>query len=217
MRERTSHGLRALAAFAALQLAACMQGQVGSDEDEALALEEPAGTSPGIVAMDGGLAMPMSDSGMTHTTDGSTHAHAADAGAHAHGPDGGMTMSDAPCNADYPRYRPGLSVKAGDMTVLAVSMVPAPPRQRVPNDWVLQLFDASGTPVADATIANATSYMLVHGHSGNSRPIVVPQQTPGQFKLDNIDFKMRGPWEVLFDVTRQGGRPTLVTFKICVE
>ena len=215
MSERTTLGLRALAACAALQLTACMQGQDDIDgvDQDGFALEQP-----GMASIDGGMMpMPMGDGGMTHTMDASGHTHAADAGAHAHDGGGGMTMGDAPCTPDYPRYRPGLSVKAGELTVVVVSMAPAPPRQRVPNDWILQLFDASGSPVTDATIENASTNMSVHGHTGNSLPRVVPQPAPGQFKLDNLAFQMRGPWEVLFDVTRQGGRPTLVTFKACVE
>jgi len=200
---------RVLGACAALQLAACMQGATdGVDGDEALTLAQQD-----AVSVDGGMKMPMVDGGMAHAM--ADHAHAADAGMHAH--DGDMPMGDTPCTATHPRYRPGLSVKVADLTIVATSMVPAPPRQRVPNDWILQLFDASGSPVTDATIENAYSWMIAHGHGGSTRPGIIPQPTPGQFKLDNIDFKMRGPWEVLFTVTRPGAKEALVTFNICVE
>lgn len=124
---------------------------------------------------------------------------------------------DAPCTSDYPRFEPDLSVTAGDLTVRVVSVAPEPPRQKTPNDWVVQLEDAAGEPVDGATLSNPASYMEVHRHYGKTPPVVQVQKKPGQFKLDNIDFKMRGPWEVLFDVELESGEKQPVSIKICVE
>ena len=60
--------------------------------------------------------------------------------------------------------------------------------------------------------------MGAHGHYGTFTPAVVALDEPGRFKLESLDFTMRGPWEVLFDVTPAGATSAQrVTFNICVE
>jgi outer membrane protein W len=56
----------------------------------------------------------------------------------------------------------------------------------------------------------------VHLHYGKTPPKVVVQSEPGRVQLAGIDFKMRGPWQVNFDVV-SGGKPTLTTFQVCVQ
>ena len=59
--------------------------------------------------------------------------------------------------------------------------------------------------------------MEVHRHFGKTPPVVVVEPEPGRFRLKAIDFKMRGPWEVLFDVERASQKPVAVRVKVCVE
>jgi hypothetical protein len=121
-----------------------------------------------------------------------------------------------PCGADYPVFSNGMTAKADDLTVNLLSVSPEPPRQQTPNNWLLEVVDATGAPVSGAEIDAPDSYMPAHGHHGRTQPKVVAQTQPGRVQLSAIDFKMRGPWQVNFDVV-SGGKSTLATFQICVQ
>jgi hypothetical protein len=122
-----------------------------------------------------------------------------------------------PCDASYPSFTPGMSVMAGAMTVKLQSIRPAPPRQKVKNDWVVQVLDASGAPAPEIALAYADSYMPVHRHHGNTPPVPAAGTEPGSAQLNDIDFIMRGPWQVIFDVQQRGTKVGTATFQICVE
>ncbi len=124
---------------------------------------------------------------------------------------------DAPCDASYPSFTPGMSVQAGALTVKLQSVNPEPPRQRMKNDWVLQVVDAAGAPVSGATLANGSSYMPVHRHGGRTKPTSSVGSEPGSVLLNDIDFIMRGPWQVIFDVQQNGATVGTATLQICVE
>jgi hypothetical protein len=126
-------------------------------------------------------------------------------------------LEDVPCTAEYPVFSPGRTAKAGDLTVKLLSVSPEPPRQQTPNNWILEVVDAAGAPVANAQIQNPDSFMKVHNHHGRTLPKAVPQSEPGRVQLSAIDFKMRGPWQVNFDVVVAGGKPTASSFWICVQ
>ncbi len=153
--------------------------------------------------------------------DAPTDAHAghADAAVHADtGTDAGDDLPDeVPCDAAYPSFTPGMSVNAGALKVKLLSITPAPPRQKVKNDWVVQVVDASGAPATGITLANGDSYMPVHRHHGNTPPISAAGTEPGTAQLNDIDFIMRGPWQVIFDVLQNGAPVGTATFQICVE
>ena len=131
------------------------------------------------------------------------------------GPDDGE--EEVPCRAEYPVYHEGITVKAGELTVSLLTVSPEPPRQQTPNTWMLEVKDAAGAPAAGFTIENPDSYMPVHGHKGKRPPKVVPQSEPGRVQLAAIDFTMRGPWQVNFDVVPQGGAAIPATLQICVQ
>jgi hypothetical protein len=136
--------------------------------------------------------------------------------------DAGLTddvevYEDVPCAADYPVYKDGMSAKAGELVVRLLSVSPAPPRQKTPNNWVFSVVDAEGTPVSGVSFGTPDSYMPVHRHHGRTPPIAAAGTQPGQVLLNAIDFKMRGPWQVNFDVVPAGGQPIATTFQICVE
>jgi hypothetical protein len=141
-------------------------------------------------------------------------------------PDGGhddvhhdahMEYEEVRCEATHPGLKPGLSVMAGDLTVRVVSHDPErAARQKVKNDWVLEVVDGSGAPVTDVEGTSATAFMQVHGHYGLPAPVIVKLPEPGRFKLDNINFSMRGPWEVSFSMQRGEAKPN-AKFSICVE
>jgi len=133
-----------------------------------------------------------------------------------HHPDAGEEEEDVPCTPEYPAYSDGMTAKAGDLTVRLVSVSPEPPRQQTPNNWALEVVDAAGKPVSGVTIDTPDSFMKVHNHHGRTQPKVVVESEPGRVKLNAIDFKMRGPWWVTFNVA-SGGKTNEAKFWICVE
>ncbi|HEX5657262.1 MAG TPA: hypothetical protein VFX59_08700 [Polyangiales bacterium] len=143
------------------------------------------------------------------------HEHDHDAAAEADTDD--HTDEEVPCDASYPSFTPGMSVKAGDLTVKLLAVKPEPPRQKVKNDWVLQVVDASGATVSGITLANASSYMPVHRHGGRTKPTSAAGSEPATVQLNDIDFIMRGPWQVIFDVQQNGAKAATATLQICVE
>ncbi|MDB4971806.1 MAG: hypothetical protein JWN48_147 [Myxococcaceae bacterium] len=140
-----------------------------------------------------------------------------DSGADAAAADDLDEDEDVPCTPDFPDYSDGMTAKAGDLTVRLLHVSPEPPRQQTPNTWVIEIVQADQTPALDATVSNADSYMPVHRHHGITRPVVQAGAAPGQTKISAINFKMRGPWQVNFDVTPAGGKPIITTFQVCVQ
>lgn len=124
---------------------------------------------------------------------------------------------DALCGPTYPDYAPGMSVKVGTLTAALHSVRPTPPRQKVPNDWSIEIRDESGKPIPDVSLSNPDSFMPVHNHHGRTPPSIATLPEPGRAQLKAIDFRMRGPWQVLFDVERAGAKVGTATFQICVR
>ncbi len=122
-----------------------------------------------------------------------------------------------PCTADYPTYHAGLNMTVNGVTATLMSADPAPPRQKVRNDWAVALTDSSGAPMSDFEIETPDTYMPVHRHHGATLPMVSIEGTPGQFKLNALNFTMPGPWLTIFSVAPTNGQSALFQFKICVE
>ncbi|MDB4987814.1 MAG: hypothetical protein JWN04_2992 [Myxococcaceae bacterium] len=125
--------------------------------------------------------------------------------------------SEVPCPPDFPQYSAGMTTTVGDLTVRLLSASPAPPRQLVQNNWLIELVHADQTPATDAIVANADSYMPVHRHHGSTQPVVLPDATAGRVQINAINFRMRGPWQVNFNVTPAGGTAAIATFQVCVQ
>jgi hypothetical protein len=216
---RTTRCLRTIGACAALHvLAGCMTGDTGEGEPGETDARERAGqiaTAHGDAGAHAGHSIV--DAGKMAMMDGGMSGHDGMPG-HAGMGDGGPSESgDAICPPNFPRVAPAVT-KVGNLTVKVVSLTPRPPRQKVQNDWELEITDDTGAPVAGAGLLNPDSYMEVHRHYGKRPPVVQPLETPGHYLLDNIDFSMRGPWEVLFNLLPQGAdKATRFAIKVCVE
>ena len=217
MTYRTRSLRMTIGAFAALHvLSGCMQGEQDDVDELDPAAQMATAADGGMHAghsVDAGM-MGMHDAGMMghDGMDGMDGMHGHDMG------DGGMSESgDAICPDTMPRGAPAVT-KVGNYTVKVVSLSPRPPRQKVQNDWEVEITDDTGAPVVGARLLNPVSWMEVHLHNGKRPPVVQPLETPGHYKFDNIDFSMRGPWEVLFDLAPQGvDKPVRVSLKVCVE
>lgn len=121
------------------------------------------------------------------------------------------------CGAGYPDYAPGTAVKVGALTAKLVSARPSPPRQKVPNQWDVEISTESGAPATGVTLSNPDSFMPAHNHHGRTRPSVVAATEGSTARIDEIDFSMRGPWQVRVDLEQAGAKLGTATFQICVR
>jgi hypothetical protein len=64
------------------------------------------------------------------------------------------------------------------------------------NAWTLQLTDMDDVPLDDAAIEQACLFMSVHGHGVSLPADDVKPTHAGQFELKNMNFFMRGPWQI---------------------
>lgn len=130
---------------------------------------------------------------------------------------GGHADDDpVPCPPTHVGLKPGLEAVQGDLKLRIVGSDPEFARQKMRNDWDVEVLDATGAAVADATGEGATAFMAVHGHYGLPHPTIVPM-SGGRFKVDNIWFSMRGPWEVTIKVKRPNAAETAFELRVCVE
>lgn len=135
-------------------------------------------------------------------------------------PEGQVNEDDesaVPCTDSHPELSPGLSTTKEGLTLKVVSGEPTGARKKVRNDWILELVDESGAPVTDATFTGPKSYMQAHDHPGLPAPMIVDVAEAGRVKLDNINFSMRGPWEVYVSVERGEKAPVVFQINVCVE
>jgi hypothetical protein len=68
------------------------------------------------------------------------------------------------------------------------------------NAWTLELTDMDDVPLDDVAIEQACLFMTVHQHGVSLPADDVKPMPGGQFELKNINFFMRGPWDVEFAV-----------------
>lgn len=126
---------------------------------------------------------------------------------------------EVPCDPkEYPSYTPGLEATKGDVTVRLVEVDPEPPRQLQKNNWTVEVVDGSGEPLQGASITRADSWMIVHNHGGRHPPKIEKGASAGSFVLNDLDFRMRGPWQVRMDVKKSAdAAPVQVVLQVCVE
>jgi hypothetical protein len=93
--------------------------------------------------------------------------------------------------------------------------MPNPP-ERYNNNWVIDVVDANGEPVADATITKAQVYMPFHQHGRPATWTAMPE--PGRFKLA-LNFFMRGFFEVRLTMSSQSAEASneYIVFSYCVQ
>jgi hypothetical protein len=117
------------------------------------------------------------------------------------------------CGPAYPEFAPGMTVDAGALRVRLLSATPTPPRQKVPNHWAIEVTSEAGAKLSDVTLSNPDSFMPVHNHHGRSKPAIAPDA----LRIEDIDFNMRGPWQVLVDLNQGGSKVGTATFQVCVR
>ncbi len=125
--------------------------------------------------------------------------------------DGGDTKTDSQCDA----YSAGLT-KTGDAGLISVvleSSSPAPPA-RANNDWMIQVLDANGAPISDATV-NVTPYMPQHGHGTSVKAVITPMGN-GEYELNPVNFVMAGVWEITIDVKLTDGTTDKAKYTLCI-
>ena len=98
--------------------------------------------------------------------------------------------------------------------VEVIDALPAEPERNL-NDWTIEVRARDGTPVA-AELARAETFMPVHGHDGRVRPRMTALSAPGLFRLERLNFTMRGPWEVRLWLRSTELAEDELVFDVCV-
>jgi hypothetical protein len=121
------------------------------------------------------------------------------------------------CPDNIPAFALGMKAqgKQGKLTAKLISASREPPLRYL-NDWTVELGDAAGEALEDATIHTALPFMPIHGHDGNVKPVVKKLSQPGRFAVNGLNFNMRGPWEVRLSLRSPSAGDDDVVFEICV-
>jgi hypothetical protein len=80
------------------------------------------------------------------------------------------------------------------------------------EQWTLHVETADGEPVNGATV-NVRGGMPQHGHGLPSQPRAVATGTPGEYRVEGLQFSMPGWWELSFYIASQK-RDDTVTFNL---
>jgi hypothetical protein len=78
------------------------------------------------------------------------------------------------------------------------------PPHKLLNTWTIELTDLQGEPLADAELVDFCTFMPVHGHGTGPLGDITPLDEPGRFEIEEMNFVMRGPWEVQLAVNPGG-------------
>jgi hypothetical protein len=147
------------------------------------------------------------------STSGSPSPSFADAGAEGESPDAAAVCSDD--DAYTPETIVSALTKQGTSGALGFELVSASPLPPVLdyNTWVLQLRDASGQLVTDATFPTIGTWMPLHRHGSSIAPTYV-SNGDGTYTITLYLF-MAGLWQVTFDA-QAGSTTDSVTFTFCI-
>ncbi len=132
--------------------------------------------------------------------------------------DGGSGATPATgCAADGRKdiYAAGLTKPAGTFTVKLVEATPGPPIKGT-NAMTLELLDAEGRPVDDATVT-VTPWMPDHAHGSAVKPEVT-SLGGGRYSVEKVYLAMAGLWEIKVSVQpAAGGVLQEATFQFCLD
>ncbi len=108
--------------------------------------------------------------------------------------------------------------KTGAMgtTFRLVSSTPAPPEIN-DNVWQVELEDATGAPLAAATV-KVISFMPDHNHISPAIAVIT-EDPAGTYELDPVNMFMPGVWEITVQATPEGASQAMrdeATFVFCV-
>jgi hypothetical protein len=134
------------------------------------------------------------------------------------GSDASSAQAPLRCGDDVPPFALPMSAPGGEgkLSAALLAATPAPPEKYL-NDWTLELRDAQGKPVSDATITMARPFMPAHGHDGTFAPTVSAGDGPGRFEVKKLNLWMRGPWEVQLSVSSPSLGDDYIVFQVCIE
>ncbi len=107
-----------------------------------------------------------------------------------------------------------LSKMDATTTVTIVDAVPAEP-VRGDNTWIVRLTDASGSPLAGASL-DVKPWMPDHGH-GSPVEEQITELEGGEYEITSLNLFMAGYWEVTIELSEAEGGAEAVMFALCVD
>jgi hypothetical protein len=127
-----------------------------------------------------------------------------------------VSAAQTACSTDTRKdvYADGMTKQAGTLSIKLLQANPSPPAKGT-NTITLELSDASGAPVDNATIT-VTPFMPDHGHGSAVVPTVTPSGG-GKYAVSNVYLAMAGLWKVTFSVQVAGGAVQETAFQFCLD
>lgn len=121
------------------------------------------------------------------------------------------------CAADDRKdiYTAGLTKPAGAFSVKLIDATPGPPIKGT-NAMTLEVLDADGRPVSDATVT-VTPWMPDHAHGSAVKPVVT-SLGDGTYSVEKVYLAMAGLWQIKVAVQpAAGGALQEATFQFCLD
>ena len=118
------------------------------------------------------------------------------------------------CPEGIADFGPGLRAEGKQFALEVVSALPAEP-ERYRNDWTV-VWSALEGEQSTAEITRAQTFMPIHGHDGRVEPEIDALPMSKQIAVSDLNFTMRGPWEVRFWLRSPAVEDDYVVFKVCV-
>lgn len=120
------------------------------------------------------------------------------------------------CAADTRKdvFTKGLAKPAGTLSVKMMDAAPAPPSKGM-NEMTIEVVDAAGAPVDNATIT-VTPFMPDHGHGSAVKPVVTPAGG-GKYTIAKVYLAMAGLWRITVTVQQASGSIDEAAFQFCLD
>lgn len=98
----------------------------------------------------------------------------------------------------------------GTFKVRILSAIPDPPA-KLRNDWIIQIFDASGAPIVGTRVVTGL-YMPVHQHA--QTPPAVTANANGTYSVSALQLAMPGDFELTFRLPDLGTDHVTFSFNV---
>ena len=120
------------------------------------------------------------------------------------------------CQKDETPWVEGVTAKGGAAFEVKITKFAAGMPMIGANDVTIQVVDADGAPIADATLDTSETWQRVHDHGAPSELTVTPDGASDTFEVKNLAILHGGSWYFRFTVTAAGATET-AEFNFCIQ
>lgn len=132
-------------------------------------------------------------------------------------PEGDMPIyKRVACPADLPEMRIGMRAQGLNGLVRGELIdADAIPVVQYHNAWTVAFTGPDGEAMSDVELVRAQTFMPAHLHDGRHEPVLDEPDAKGNYRVEELNIWMEGPWEVRFFVDTPEGEDTVI-FEVCL-